>query len=118
MKKIAILRCLKSTGNCTGASCLQVFNAKSAFFERYLDEDIQLVAFLTCNGCEEMQFTGEAGLEEKIERLLKLGTDIVHIGMCCETRVSGPQPKKCEHIVTLAALFQAQHLEVVWGTHY
>ena len=50
MKKIVVLRCLKAEENCTGASCLKAFNNKSAYFSRYADQEIELAAFMSCNG--------------------------------------------------------------------
>ena len=46
MKKIVILRCLRSEENCTGAACFQAFNERSCQFARYGDAEIQLVAFM------------------------------------------------------------------------
>ena len=117
MKKIAILRCLKSAENCTGAACLRVFNEKSAFFSRYQDEEIQLVAFWTCNGCEKVEFENEDGMVEKLERILKIGTDIVHIGICSQTRVTGPEKRKCEEIIKIADYLNQHNIKIVWGTH-
>lgn len=117
MEKIAILRCLKSAENCTGALCLKVFNDRSAFFESYLGKDIQLVGFFTCNGCENIKFESESGMEEKLKRILSIGTDIIHIGMCCETRSSGTDKKRCEKIIEIANFFEKHRIKVVWGTH-
>ncbi len=115
MKKIAILRCLRAEHNCTGALCLKVFNGKKDFFEQYQHEDVQLAAFMTCNGCEKMEYAGDAGMQEKLERIINIGTDIVHIGMCCETRTDNEQ--RCPKIEQLGKFFTAHHIQVVWGTH-
>lgn len=115
MKNIAILRCIRAEENCIGALCLKVFNGKGAFFERYRDEDIQLVAFMTCNGCEGMAFVGDAGIQEKLARLVSIGTNVVHIGMCCQTRTKSRQ--KCEKIEEIVKFLQAHKIDVVWGTH-
>ena len=46
MKKIVILRCLKSNDVCTGASCLQAFYDRTGKFKVYdIDENLQLAAF-------------------------------------------------------------------------
>lgn len=46
MKKIVILRCLKSNDVCTGASCLQAFYGRTGNFQGYgIDENLQLAAF-------------------------------------------------------------------------
>ena len=86
MKKIVILRCLRSEENCTGAACFQAFNNRSSQFARYGDEEIQLVAFMACNGCRKLTLGDSSGLEEKIERILSIKPDVVHVGICCKTR--------------------------------
>lgn len=73
MKKIVMLNCLRANSVCTGAACLQAFNAKTKTFARYGDEPLELVAFFRCNGCDAPQ--DDAGMEEKIERLLQLRPD-------------------------------------------
>lgn len=67
MKKIVMLNCLRANSVCTGAACLQAFNAKTKTFARYGDEPLELVAFFRCNGCDVPQ--DDAGMEEKIERV-------------------------------------------------
>lgn len=73
MKRIVMLNCLRANSVCTGAACLQAFNAKTKTFARYGDEPLELVAFFRCNGCDAPQ--DDAGMEEKIERLLQLRPD-------------------------------------------
>ena len=50
MKKIVMLNCLRANSVCTGAACLQAFNAKTKTFARYGDEPLELVAFFRCKG--------------------------------------------------------------------
>lgn len=71
MKKIAILRCLKSNDVCTGAACLSSFNNKTGKFSVY-DDELQLVAFMTCNGCGSVDLHNEAGLREKLDMIKKI----------------------------------------------
>lgn len=59
MKKIVMLNCLRANSVCTGAACLQAFNAKTKTFARYGDEPLELVAFFRCNGCDAPQDTQE-----------------------------------------------------------
>lgn len=51
MKKVAIIRCLDVSMRCVGASCMKSFNSHTVKFERYGDEELELFAGLTCNGC-------------------------------------------------------------------
>lgn len=115
MKRIVILRCLRSEENCTGAACFEAFNNRKGQFEAYGDEDIQIVAFMSCNGCGRLSFVDTAGLEEKIERILKIKPDILHIGICCKTRTDNNE--YCPDIIDLIDRFRSTGIEVVWGTH-
>ena len=87
MKKIVMLNCLRANSVCTGAACLQAFNAKTKTFARYGDEPLELVAFFRCNGCDVPQ--DDAGMEEKIERLLQLRPDAAHMGVCTRRKADG-----------------------------
>ena len=51
MKKIVMLNCLRANSVCTGAACLQAFNAKTKTFARYGDEPLELVAFRHSENC-------------------------------------------------------------------
>lgn len=113
MKKIVILRCLRSEENCTGAACFQAFNNRS--FARYGDEEIQLVAFMACNGCRKLTLGDSSGLEEKIERILSIKPDVVHVGICCKTRTDDNE--YCPEVLRLVDIFRNHGIEIVWGTH-
>ncbi|WP_302177627.1 CGGC domain-containing protein, partial [Megamonas funiformis] len=67
MKNIAILTCLKANDVCTGASCLDALYNKKGFFTQYTNDDTKLVAFWTCNGCDEVLLNNQEGLLEKLE---------------------------------------------------
>ena len=41
MKRIVILRCLRSNNVCTGAACMRAFNTKSGAFARYGEEPLE-----------------------------------------------------------------------------
>lgn len=111
MKKIVILRCLRSEENCTGAAC----NNRSSQFARYGDEEIQLVAFMACNGCRKLTLGDSSGLEEKIERILSIKPDVVHVGICCKTRTDDNE--YCPEVLRLVDIFRNHGIEIVWGTH-
>lgn len=90
MKKIAIFNCLKANECCTGNACLKAFNQKQATFSVYKNQEIQLVAFARCNGCHQ-DWNNNKGFEEKVERLIKIATDIIHFGVCTKTVVRNVQ---------------------------
>lgn len=113
MKKIAILTCLNSVGNnCTGASCLAAFNNRSGAFQQYQDEDLQLAAFFQCNGCDK-DFQNMDGMKEKIDRILKIRPDAVHLGVCTLKKDAG----RCGNIEAMTDIFRAHGLSVINGTH-
>ena len=68
MKKVAIIRCLDVSMRCAGASCMKSFNSHTVKFERYGDEELELFASLTCNGCGQTVENDE-GLKKKLDRL-------------------------------------------------
>ena len=51
MKKIAMLRCLKTSASCAGAGCLRALYEKDKAFAQYGDEELSLMAMWTCYGC-------------------------------------------------------------------
>ena len=70
MKKIAVLRCLRTSNNCTGSGCLKAFNNKTNAFAVYEAEETELAAFLNCSGCGDVQMpNNEEGLRKKLDRL-------------------------------------------------
>ena len=72
MKKIAILRCLKTSASCAGAGCLRAFYEKDKAFARYGDEELRLMAMWTCNGCGDSMLENQEGIRKKIERMKAL----------------------------------------------
>ena len=78
MKKIAMLNCLNSNKVCAGAACFTAFNKRIRSFERYQGMDVEVAAFMRCNGCENDPET-DAGILEKVERLQQEGVETVHV---------------------------------------
>ena len=107
MKKIVILRCLKSNDVCTGASCLQAFYDRTGKFKVYdIDENLQL------------RFQNQKGLEEKLERILALNPSAVHIGICTQIyNKSTGQKQECDKINEFSKYIQAKGVNVIRGTH-
>ena len=109
MKNIAILTCLKANDVCTGASCLDAFYNKKGFFTQYTNDDTKLVEVLLNN---------QEGLLEKLERILSVKTDIVHVGICTEI-IDEQTHKKvlCPKIQEIVDFLQKNNIKVVFGTH-
>lgn len=87
MKKIAVLRCLRTSNNCTGSGCLKAFNNKTNAFAVYEAEETELAAFLNCSGCGDVQMpNNEEGLHKKLDRLVTIGVEAVHLSGCTKRR--------------------------------
>ena len=78
----------------------------------------KLVAFWTCNGCDEVLLNNQEGLLEKLERILSVKTDIVHVGICTEI-IDEQTHKKvlCPKIQEIVDFLQKNNIKVVFGTH-
>lgn len=87
MKKIAILRCLKTSASCAGAGCLRAFYEKDKAFAQYGDEELRLMAMWTCNGCGDSKLENQDGIRKKIERMKALELDALHISHCTHKRM-------------------------------
>ena len=76
MKKVAIIRCLKTSASCAGAGCLRVMYDKEKRFAQYGDEELRLMAMWTCNGCGDSMLENQDGIRKKIERMKDLEIDV------------------------------------------
>ena len=109
--KIAMLNCLKANEVCGGVACLRAFYAREAGFARYEGEDLQLMGFLRCSNCGK-ELAEDRGMTEKLERLVSVGTQAVHIGVCAKMN-----DQKCETMESYARWLEEHGVEVVWRTH-
>ena len=71
-KKIAVLVNEDTMQRCSCGGCLKAFMNKADSFERYADEDIELVGFTHSGG----------DLAKKIESFKKKGVTTVHLSTC------------------------------------
>lgn len=117
MKRIAILRCLRSNDVCTGAGCLQAFNKKQGAFALYGDEPLELEAYWSCNGCGDCHLEHQEGIEEKLERIISLELDAVHVGMCAKYRSDKGEQMTCQKILDICERLHEAGVEIVEGTH-
>jgi len=106
--KIAIMHCRNASNVCTGAGCMSVFNKKEKHFEQYKNQDIELCAFIDCNGCSCNRETDE-GFIEKMDRLKSMNVDKIHIGVCIY--------KYCEHFESIKNAIERYGFEYELGTH-
>ncbi len=114
MKKLAILTCLKACQVCTGASCLQAWNERSRGFAAYAGEEVQLMAFCHCNGCGIDPST-DKGMQEKLDRLQKIGVEVVHTGVC--TMQGRENPIQCPTITAILDQLHQRGIQTKYGTH-
>lgn len=117
MKRIVILHCLSSNVVCTGAACMHAFNTKGGAFARYGEEPLELEAFWSCNGCGDCHFKYQEGIEEKLERIIGLKPDAVHVGACVKQHTQDGQVVTCKTIEEICERLQAAGLTIVEGTH-
>ena len=117
MKKIAILRCLRSNDVCTGASCMQAFNRKQGTFARYGDEPVELMAYWSCNGCDDCHLHNQEGIEEKLRCIASLEVDAVHVGVCTKHRDAEGTWVTCRKILGICERLREAGIEIVEGTH-
>lgn len=117
MKRIVILRCLGSNNVCTGAACLKAFNKKTGAFARYGEEPLELEAYWSCNGCGDCHFKYQEGIEEKLERIIDLKPDAVHVGVCVKQRTDNGDEVNCKTIEEICERLEAAGLTIVEGTH-
>lgn len=117
MKKIAILRCLKTSASCAATGCFTAFNDKDKAFKRYEGEEVQLAAMWTCNGCGNDLLENQAGIETKIARMAKNNISVVHLSSCTKKANENGEKVLCPNIENIVRRLQALGITVVEGTH-
>ena len=111
MKKIAIMNCLKANNACVGAACMDALNNRTAGFEIYKDEDVELLAFMRCSGCGKAP-DQDSGFQEKLGKIVALNPDALHVGKC-----TVKDKKECENITKAAEILETKGISVIRGTH-
>ena len=101
MKKIAVLRCLRTSNNCTGSGCLKAFNNKTNAFAVYEAEKTEL-----------------EGLRKKLDRLVTIGVEAVHLSGCTKKKDAQGEKHECPVITKTAEYLEQQGITVVRGTHH
>ena len=104
--KIGIIICDRYS-TCAGGKCLRAFHNREGAFERYKEDEIQLVGFTTCSGCPG------GNIEYAPAEMKKNGAEIIHLatGM-----IVGYPP--CPRIRYFSDFITEKYdLEVVFGTH-
>lgn len=117
MKKVAILRCLKTSASCSGAGCLRALFDKEKGFAKYGEEELRLMAMWTCNGCGASMLENQEGVRKKIERMKKLEIDVLHLSNCTRKKDAEGVKHLCPTIKAIAEELKAAGIDIEQGTH-
>lgn len=90
---------------------------KTGAFERYGDETLQAAAVFTCNGCGENKLPNQEGINKKVERIIKMQPDALHLSNCTMPKDENGNRVICPVIKELEDKFTAAGIDVVRGTH-
>lgn len=106
MKKVGIIICDRYK-TCAGGKCFRSLHEKQGAFERYKDEEVQLIGFTSCGGCPG------GNIEYAPAEMIKNGAEVIHLatGM-----VVGFPP--CPYLSDFISFIPEKYkIEVVLGTH-
>jgi predicted metal-binding protein len=104
--KIGIIICNRYR-TCAGGKCLRVMRNKEGAFAQYINSDVELVGYTTCDGCpgSNVEYTGE--------EMVKNGAQVIHLATGL---LVGYPP--CPYIHTFKAFLEKRYgVKVVVGTH-
>ena len=108
-----MINCVKATDVCAGVSCMDAFYDRKAAFGAYDGEELRMTAFMLCRGCD-CDIETDEGLQRKIERLVKSGTEVAHFGRCTKDQQTGGD---CKNIIKLMDKLERLGIKTVRGTH-
>jgi len=104
--KIGIVICDRYR-NCAGGKCLRSLKNREGAFERYKNQEIELVGYTTCGGCPG------GNIEYAPEEMKKNGVDIIHFATGL---IVGYPP--CPYLFQFRDFIKSKYnIEVVMGTH-
>lgn len=106
MKKIGIIICNRYN-SCAGGKCLRALRNREGAFERYKDEEVELVGYTTCGGCPG------GNVEYAPEEMKNNGADVIHLATGL---IVGYPP--CPRIAHFGRFIPEKYgIDVVMGTH-
>lgn len=111
MKRVAIISSLETAKICSSAGCFKALNNRTASFERYKDEEIEVVAFFNVDDTN-LDFEEDEKFYKKINRLIEAKPDVIHIAVCLIKKSESNSAVK-ESIEA----FEKAGIEIVVGTH-
>jgi len=104
--KIGIIICDRYR-TCAGGKCLRAMRNKEGAFAQYIDSEIELVGYTTCDGCPggNVEYVGK--------EMVKNGAQMIHLATGL---LVGYPP--CPYIHTFKAFLEKRYdVKVVVGTH-
>ncbi len=106
MNKIGIIICDRYS-DCAGGKCFKSLKNREGAFEKYGDEEVEIVGYTTCGGCPG------GNIENAPEEMKENGADIIHLAT--GLLVGYPPCPRIDHFKNF--IEQKFGLEVVLGTH-
>lgn len=107
MKKVGIMVCGNVSKTCPATGCFRAFNEKSEGFSWHGHDDLMMVAFNTCPGCDADPL---GNIRLKMERFQRVEADTIHISTCIRSR--------CEHYEEFARILSEEGgFNVIGYTH-
>jgi len=104
--KIGVIICDRYR-TCAGGKCLRAMKNKEGAFAQYVDSEIELVGYTTCDGCPG------GNIEYAGEEMVKNGARVIHLATGL---LVGYPP--CPYIHTFKAFLENRYgVKVVVGTH-
>ena len=106
MKKVGIIICDR-WNTCAGGKCLRALRRREGAFQRYGDDEIELVGYTTCGGCPG------GNVEYAPAEMKKNGAEVIHLATGF---LVGYPP--CPHIDDFVRFIPEKYgMDVVLGTH-
>ena len=104
--KVGIIICDRYR-RCAGGKCFRSLRNREGAFSRYVDTDVEVVGYTTCDGCPG------GNIEYAVEEMKGNGAEMIHLATGL---VVGYPP--CPHITYFRDfIVQKYDLDVVYGTH-
>lgn len=114
MKHIVMITCPLSEDVCTSAACFQAFYKRTHQFARYGEEEVQIDAYMKCNGCGHF-VDNDQGLKKKMDRILQMKPYAVHLGICCCH--DGRSKELCTEVKAICKVLEEHQIPMIRGTH-
>lgn len=106
MKKIGIIICDRYR-SCAGGKCFRALRDREGAFERYTNEEVELVGYTTCGGCPG------GNVEYVPAEMIKNGAEVIHLATGL---IVGYPP--CPYLDDFCEFIPAKYnINVVLGTH-